>query len=149
MADIMEAIQDILRSQSILNSWHIGEVIPEGNTKDYIWLLRAGENISDDLSNLNDIDGINVDVECVSDSIDSCRLGTRQVKWILRGYTLHSKQFQDDFGITRTIHGFVVEDHDDNYIPRALENDDKVHIGALSVTVLYGGKCNQIGTGPE
>jgi hypothetical protein len=149
MADIMEAITAVLVDQSDLADWHIGEVIPEENTKDYVWLLRSGELLSDDLSNLADIDGITVDMEVVSNSIDACRLGTRIVKWTLRGYEQHSKQFDDDFGMTRTIHGFVVEDHDDNYIPRALENDDKVHIGALSVTVLYGGKCNQIGPGPE
>jgi len=153
MADIMETISTFLRSEmlgkAVENDWTVGEVIPEENVKPYVWLLRAGENLSDDLSNLVDIDGINIDVECVSDSIDICRLGTRQVKWILRGYVQHSETFDDDFGVERTIHGFIVEDHDDSYIPRALENDDKVHIGALSVTVLYGGKNTAIGPGPE
>jgi hypothetical protein len=149
MADIMETIQTYLRAQSVLSTWHIGEVIPEGTTKPYVYLIRSGENVSEDLGNLIDIDGITVDVECVANEIDACRLGTRQVKWLLRGYPQHSQTFDDDFGVERTIHGFMVEDHDDSYIPRALENDDKVHVGALSVTVLYGGSNEAIGPGPE
>lgn len=149
MADIMETIATYLRAQTVLADWKVGEVIPEETTDSYVWLLRSGENVSDDLGNLVDIDGINIDIECVSNLIDTCRLGTRQVKWLLRGYAQHSQTFDDDFGVERTLHGFIVDDHDDSYIPRALENDDKVHIGALSVNVLYGGKNIAIGPGPE
>jgi hypothetical protein len=149
MLDIMQAIRDFLVNQTELIGTHIGEVIPEGNRNDYVWLLRSGEILSDDLSNLIDIDGITIDIECVSNRINACRLLTRNVKWLLRGYGQHSVEFVDDFGMTRTLHGFIVEDHDDSYIPRALENDDQVHVGALNVTVLYGGKCAKVGPGPE
>jgi hypothetical protein len=147
----MEAIAALLRAGANMSTVHVGEVIPEGNTKNYVYMIRAGEQLAEDLNNLIDIDSISVDIECVSNDIDQCRTLTQRVKWLLRGYAQHSVDFLDDFGISRTIHGFMVEDHDDTYIPRALENDDQVHIGAMNVTVLYGGICsvvNKVGPGP-
>jgi hypothetical protein len=126
----------------------VSEDIPEGYEGNAIWMQRSGENVSDELSNTYDIDGITVDLEVISGDINQCRLISRQVKWWLRKYSLHSQQFEDDFGTTRTIHGFEVTDHDDTYIPKGLENFDKYHVGALSLTVLYGGPCNVVGPGP-
>ena len=149
MLDIMEAIRAYLLTLANLSGVHVGEVVPEGTGETYVWLNRSGETVTDELSNVYDIDGISVDVEIVSEDIDTCRLLTRAVKFWLRRYPLHSQSFQDDFGNTRTIHAFRVEDHDDNYIPKGLQDDSELHVGALSVEVMYSGVCSQaVGPGP-
>lgn len=148
MPDIMEAIQAYLKTASALTGIHVGEVVPEGTGETYVWLERAGEDVADELANLYAIDGISINVEVISSDINTCRLLTRQVKHWLRRYPLHSQTFQDDYGVTRTIHGFRVEDHDDNYIPKALQDDSQLDIGALDVSVLYGGTCAPLTTGP-
>jgi hypothetical protein len=147
--DIMEAIRAYLITDTDLEDVLVSEDIPEGYDGNAIFIERSGENVSDELSETYDIDSINVDMEVISGDINQCRLLTREVKYWLRKYTLHSQGFIDDFGSQRTIHGFEVEDHDDNYIPKGLENFDKYHIGALSVLVLYGGKCMTVGPGPN
>ena len=148
MPDIMEAIRQYVISDPALAGIHVGEVVPETTGEEYIWMSRSGENQTDELSNLADIDGITIDVEVVSEDINRCRLLTREVKFWLRRYTLHSQTFDDDFGLTRTLHGFSVEDHDDLYIPKSLQDDSELNVGALRVTVLYGGICQTVGPGP-
>lgn len=147
--DIMEAIRAYIITDTDLGDVLVSEDIPEGYDGNAIFLQRSGENVSDELSNTYDIDSINVDIEVISGDINQCRLLTRQVKWFLRKYALHTQLFFDDFGIKRSIHGFEVTDHDDTYIPKGLENFDKYHLGALSVLVLYGGKCLTVGPGPN
>lgn len=139
--DITEVIRTYLLTSPGLAGVHVGEFIPEGVGDSYVWLIRSGENPTDELSNHHDIDGITLDVECVSDDINRCRLIAREVKFWLRQYELHSVSFEDDYGNWRTLHGFMVDDHDDTYISAALQNDDSVHVGALNVSVLYGGIC--------
>ncbi len=148
MADIMEALKAYIDTDTDLGTILVSEDIPEGWDGNAIFLQRSGENVSDELSNTYDIDGITVDIEVISQDINQCRLLTREVKWWLRKYTLHSVSFQDDFGNTRTIHGFEVTDHDDTYIPKALQDFEKYHVGALSLTVLYSGLCQTVGPGP-
>lgn len=148
MADIMEAIRAYLITDPDLDEVLVSEDIPEGHDGNAVFIQRSGENVSDELSNTHDIDSIDIDCELISGDINQCRLLTRQVKYWLRQYPLHSQAFEDDYGNARTIHGFDVTDHDDLYIPKALENFDKYHVGALSVLVLYGGKCLTVGTGP-
>lgn len=148
MADIMEAIKAYLDTDPDLDEVLVSEDIPEGYEGNAVFIERSGENVSDELSNTYDIDGITVDVEVISGDINQCRLLTRQVKYWVRKYALHSQQFEDDFGNTRTIHGFEVTDHDDTYIPKGLQDFDKYHVGALSLTVLYGGLCQAVGPGP-
>jgi hypothetical protein len=139
--DITEVIRTYILTNTDLAGVHVGEYVPEGVTSNYVWLIRSGENPTDELNNYHDIDSITLDIECVSDDIDSCRNITKEVKFWLRQYELHSVSFEDDYGNWRTLHGFMVDDHDDTYISKALQNDDAYHVGALDVTVLYGGIC--------
>jgi hypothetical protein len=138
MPDIMEAIRAYIVADTDITV-HVGEVVPEGTGETYVYLQRSGEMVTDELCNLYSIDGITVDVECVSSDINVCRSLTTAVKKRLRGYPLHSQAFTDDYGVTRTIHGFRVEDHDDTYIPKGLQDDSQLDLGALDVMVMYGG----------
>jgi len=149
MPDIMESVRAYLLVLPNRSTITVGEVVPQGTGETYVWINRSGETVTDELSNVYDIDGITIDVEVVSDDIDECRLLTRELKFWLRKYTLHSQSFQDDFGNTRTIHAFRVDDHDDNYIPKGLQDDSELYVGALSVEVMYSGVCSQaVGPGP-
>jgi len=136
--DIMEAIRAYIVADTSITV-HVGEVVPEGTGETYVYLQRSGEMVTDELCNLYSIDGITLDVECVSSDINVCRSLTAAVKKRLRGYPLHSQSFTDDYGVSRTIHGFRVEDHDDSYIPKGLQDDSQLDLGALDVMVMYGG----------
>jgi hypothetical protein len=136
--DLIESIRSYLIADTTLADVQIGEVIPQGTNFPYVFLIKSGEQLGEELSNQTQIESVTVDVEVCSKYINQCRLLTAAVKKRIRTYTLHSISFTDDYDASRSIHGMMIEDHDDKYVPQALDSDDDVHIGALNLTVLFG-----------
>lgn len=138
MADLPEALIDYLQTSPDFGSLHIGEVIPQQVVYPYIWLMRSGEILSDELCHPPSIESVSFDIEVVSDDINEAREVTDQVKEFLRTAELHSIEFVNSDEDDQTVHGFLVEDHDDGYVPRNLDSDEQLHIGTLNLTAILG-----------
>lgn len=136
--DLPEKIIDYLGTSADFGSLHIGEVIPQQVVYPYIWIMRSGEVLTDELCHPPSIESVTFDIEVVSDDITEAREVTSQVKDFLRTSAIHSLQFENEAGDDQTIHAFLVEDHDDNYVPRNIDSDEQLHIGALNLTAVLG-----------
>lgn len=134
--DLAEAITARLREMEGVGGIHIGEHVPPTTPYPFIWLTQSGELIADDLCHPAHVEQVLFDVEIVSEDINETRLWTARVKKQLRTTALHSVTFENDDGNQQTVHGFDVDDHDNEYLP--VNDGENVHIGALNVTVLMG-----------
>lgn len=138
MSDITEAVTAYLKTSADLTNYHIGEDVPHEVDYPYVWLMRSGEILSEELCHPPSIEAVTIDVEIVSDDIDEARTVTADLKQFLAIAAIHSISYTNEAGDTQTIHAFTVEDHDDNYLPRNLDQDQRLHIGALNITILLG-----------
>ncbi len=138
MADLTEAIIDYIQTSADVGALHIGEVIPQGVAYPYIWLMRSGEVINDELCQPASVQAVTVDVEVVSDDIAEAREITSELKKHLRLYEIHEVEFVNDDGDDQTIHAIDVDDHDDNYIPKSVASDEELHVSAVQLTVQLG-----------
>ena len=138
MSDLMQSIRAYLKTSTNLTTVHVGEDVPEAVAFPFVWLQLSGESLIDELCHPSSIESFTVDIEVVSDDIDQARLVTKQVKQFLSVAEIHSVNYTNDAGETQTIHGFTVDDHDDNYLPRNLTNDERIHVGSLNLIALNG-----------
>lgn len=139
--DLPEAIKDWLEDKINDVTIHVGEDVPQYITGDFVWFMRSGETIDDQLTNPPAIISTTFDVEVVSKSIGACRLLTEQVKFFFRNSTDFELSYLDDTSgseQTKHIASFDVENHDDNYIPHLVELDAKIHIGSFLLTAYHG-----------
>ena len=51
---------------------------------------------------------------------------------------MHSLEFVNDYGNKQTIHGIIVEDHDDSYISKVPDSDERIFIAAIDVEAILG-----------
>ncbi len=68
------------------------------------------------------------DIECISDNLDEAADLAERIKTI-------GDQFSGTFGGT-TVQGIFVEDHDDDYQPRSISDDESNYVTALRVEVV-------------
>jgi hypothetical protein len=134
--DATEAIIDRIRSMPN-PPCHVGEVVPQGLARfPYVWIMKSGEEYSDDLCYPRHKDTVTYDIEIISDDIDQVRDLTSEIKDWLMNTSLHSLQFVNDAGNKQTIHGITVESHDDSYIAKVPDSDEKIFIAAIDVEAI-------------
>ena len=138
MADLLEAIIEHIKDSAPFDAIHVGEVVPQEVEVPYVWLMRSGDIFDDELCHPPQVIGVTVDVEVVSDDVDESRELTRDLKTLLRNTDLHEVEFTNDDADAQTIHAFHVEDHDDQYIPRNIDQDNQLHIGTFNLTISLG-----------
>ena len=118
---------------------HVGEVIPQGFVNyPYVFISKGGETYADELCHPPSLETISYDVEVISDDIDTARQLAASLKNWLRGTEIHSLSFTNDDGELQTIHGILVDDHDDSYIPKVPDSDERIFITAIDVEVILG-----------
>lgn len=136
--DITEAIIDRIRKMP-KPPCHVGEVIPQSITEyPYVFIMKNSEEYADDLNYPRVKDVVFYDVEVVGDEIDTVRSMSARIKDWLMATALHSLQFENDEGNKQTIHGVIVEDHDDAYITKAPDSDEKIFIAAIELEAILG-----------
>jgi hypothetical protein len=138
VADLLEAIIEHITDNAPFDEIHVGEVIPQEIEVPYVWLMRSGDVFDDELCHPPSVIAVTLDVEVVSDDIDEARELTRDLKTLLRNTELHEVQFTNDDGEAQTVHAFHVEDHDDTYLPRNIDQDERLHLGTFNLTVSLG-----------
>ena len=136
--DVTESI--IRRIRSMPNPpCHVGEVIPQSIVSyPYAFMMKRGEEYSDDLCYPRHKETISYDIEVISDDIDESRQMAADIKDWLMATELHSLQFTNDAGAKQTIHGVIVENHDDTYVPKLPDSDEKIFISAIDVEAVLG-----------
>jgi len=136
--DITEAIIDRIRKMPV-PPCHVGEVIPQSITEyPYVFIMKNSEEYSEDLCYPRHKDSVYYDVEVVGDEIDAVRSLSAKIKDWLMATGLHSLQFTNDEGNKQTVHGVIVEDHDDAYITKAPDSDEKLFIAAIELEAILG-----------
>jgi hypothetical protein len=138
MSDVTEAI--IKRIRSMPNPpCHVGEVIPQEVVEyPYVFIMKNSEEYADDLCYPRHKESIMYDIEVVSDDIDETRQYSSDVKNWLMNTEMHSLIFLNDDGLEQTIHGLLVEDHDDSYTVKYPDSDERLFIGAIDVEAVLG-----------
>lgn len=136
--DLLEKIIDHLSGTAGFESVHVGQVIPDHVNFPYVFLSRAGETAEETLDHELTPDVISIDCEVVSDSIPQQQSITNLVKTTLRAVTAHQLTFVNDAGANQTIHGFDVDNHDDDYVLKSVDSDERDFVGALDITVSLG-----------
>ena len=134
--ELTEAI--INRIREMHGIFHVGEVIPQNVGYPYIWLGKSGEEYREDLCYPPEIEFVRYDVEVVSLDIDEARIWSAELKKHLMSTELHSIQFINDTGLRQTVHGIIVDDHDDNYIPKSPDSEERAYIAAIDVQAILG-----------
>ena len=136
--DITEAVINRVRIMANPPS-HVGEVVPQGGDRfPYVFVMKSSEQYADDLCYPPTIESINFDVEVIGDDIDTIRDLTARTKSWLMATELHSLEFVNDVGNRQTIHGILVEDHDDTYLAKVPDSDEKIFIAAINVETILG-----------
>lgn len=137
--DITESIINRIRKMP-KPPCHVGEVIPQSITEyPYIFIMKNSEEYSDDLCYPRRYkDVVYYDIEVVGDEIDAVRDMSSRVKDWLMLTEMHSLKFINDEGNSQTIHGVLVEDHDDAYITKAPDSDEKIFIAAIELEAILG-----------
>lgn len=137
MADLTESIRTWLNTGINDATVHTGEDVPQQITGDFVWFMRSGETVDDNLNGPQDIISASIDVEIVSTNLDACRTLTEKVKYLFRSHGGFTITFTEN-SVTHRIAGFDVENHDDSYLPHLVELDEKLHIGSFNLTAFYG-----------
>ncbi len=118
---------------------HVGEVIPQGFVRyPYVFITKSGEVYAEELCHPPSKESISYDVEVISDDINAARSLAASVKHWLRNTPIQSLVFVNDDGNQQTIHGILVDDHDDSYIPKVPDSDERIYIAAIDVEVILG-----------
>ncbi len=138
MMDITESIISKIRQMPNPPN-HVGEVIPQSITEyPYVFIAKSGEEYADDLCSPRVKDSIQYDLEIISDDIDCTRDMSSSIKSWLMATELHEMRFVNDKGQDQTIHGVIVEDHDDTYVTRYPDSDEKIFIAAIDIEAILG-----------
>lgn len=136
--DVTEAIINRIRKMPSPPS-HVGEVVPQSITEfPYVFIMKRSEEYSDDLKYPRVKDNITYDLEVISDDIDEARGLSSEIKRWLMDTGLHELRFFNDDGLEQTIHGIIVEDHDDTYVNRYPDSDEKIFIAAIDIEAILG-----------
>lgn len=118
---------------------HVGEVIPQAIVKfPYIFIAKGSETWSEDLCWPPTLEEVGYDVEVIGTDINQIRTMSSALKAWLMTTPINSMRFTNAEGKDQAIHGIVVDDHTDDYVPRYQDSDEKVHIGSLSIQVITG-----------
>lgn len=136
--DLNVAIQERIRGTPGLTGCHVGEVVPHSGQFPYVFVSRGSEEYSEDLCFDPDVDIIRYDIEVVDGDLDRQRDITRAIKSHLKTTPLHSIEFINDDGERQTLHGIIVQDHGDNYVPRNPNSEERAHIAAIDVEAIMG-----------
>ena len=138
MMDITEAIIDRIRKMPSPPA-HVGEVIPQSIVEfPYVFIMKRGEEYADDLCYPRHKDTVTYDLEVISEDIDEARCLSSEIKRWLMDTGLHELRFYNDDGLEQTIHGITVEDHDDTYVNRFPDSDEKIFIAAIDIEAILG-----------
>jgi len=136
--DITEAIIARIRKMPSPPN-HVGEVIPQSIVEfPYAFIMKRGEGYSDDLCYPRHKEFITYDLEVISDDIDQARCLAADIKDWLMATPLHGLEFTNDSGNKQTVHGIIVEDHDDTYVTKSPDSDEKVFIAAVDIEAILG-----------
>lgn len=138
MADLSESIRSFLVTGLADSSIHVGEDVPQEIPDEFVWFMRSGDELDDELCHPPTVLSVRFDVECVSDDIDVTRSLTHSVKELFRNAALHSVTFVKTTGVNQRVHAFDVENHDDSYIPHNIQLDERLQIGTFQLTVHLG-----------
>jgi hypothetical protein len=118
---------------------HVGEVIPQDLTDyPYVFIMKNREAYEEGLCYPREKIAIRYDVEVVSDDINQARDLTARIKSWLMQTPLHGLHFQNDFGAKQTIQGIDVEDHDDSYMAKFPDSDERIFVAAIDVEAILG-----------
>ncbi len=118
---------------------HVGEVIPQSITEyPYVFIMKRGEEYSDDLCYPRVKETVTYDLEVISDDIDGARSLSAEIKKWLMDTDLHGLTFVNDEGKEQTIHAVTVDDHDDTYLTRFPDSDEKIFIAAIDIEAILG-----------
>lgn len=134
--EITEAI--IARIRELHGISHVGEVIPQNVAFPFVWIGKSGEEYREDLCYPAEIEYVRYDLEVVSTDIDEARKLAAEVKRHLMATPLHSILFINDSGERQTIHGIIVDDHDDNYIPKSPDSEERAYVAAIEAQAIIG-----------
>lgn len=110
--------------------------VNQGETFPRIWLERSsavrdfGVNIESD-----DLRYENFNVECVG-RVDVGDDGVKDALDVADAVKAAIDGYRGVMGFT-TIKGAFIEDHDDSYVPRAVDDLDGFYIAALEVQIIY------------
>jgi len=140
MATIGENIRTVLVADSTgVNALVSGRVhqnsVPESLTMPRVWYTRASSFEDMDNGGIGGLTDSSWDIECHAEDLDVALNLATAVKTLLNGKS-------GDFGSTADadqVQGIFVEDHDDDYLPKGLgENDDNhIHVAAISAQILH------------
>lgn len=131
MATIGENIRKVLLADSTgVNAIVSGRVhqnsIPETITMPRVWYTRASSVEEVDNDGVGGLTESSWDIECHAEDLDDALNLADNVKSLLNGT---KGSFGDD-----TVQGIFVEDHDDDYLPKGLGEDDDSHIHVASIS---------------
>ncbi len=118
---------------------HVGEVVPQGFVQfPYIFVAKGSEQWSDDIYHPPSLDQVGYDIEVIGLDINEIRSMTSKLKTWLMLTKLHELRFENSWGQQQTVQGIVVNDHNDDYVSRYQDSDEKIHIGSLDVQIITG-----------
>ena len=124
---LIEFLSDELAAAFPTATVHVGEVVPQNITSDYVWVSQAAE-IFDEGTLSEEVDKVSFNVEVVCANIVTCREWTAAIKTALRAEPSHSAAWNGNAEFV------TVSDASDDYVPVNLFDDDSHHVGVLSIT---------------
>ena len=136
MADIGQNIRTVLIADStgvnaIVNGRVHQNLVPETLVTPRIWYTRAGSLEEVDCAGIGGLIDSSWDMECHAEDLDVAQNTAQAIKDLLNGTF-------GTFG-TDTVAGIFVTDHDDDYLPKGIGEDDDahIHIAAISVQIMH------------
>jgi len=119
---------------------HVGEVIPQAVVSfPYVFVAKGSETWDDEeFCYPPSLLEVGYDVEVVGTDINQIRQMSANLKSWLMNTKIHELTFSNVHGQEQTVHGIVVNDHTDDYVPRYQDSDEKIHIGSLEIQVITG-----------
>lgn len=122
--------ENLIEYLSDLTDWHVGEVAPDDVGDSYVHLIQTGEQERDCMAIPAEIESVFYSIEIVGHDIEEVRELTEDIKEAFRSEDKFPVGFED------VVETFAIENHDDNYLPKAQIGEDRpIHIGALALTV--------------
>lgn len=100
--------------------------VPESIVHPRVWFTRAASFEEVDNDGNGGLTDSSWDIECHALTLDAAESVADAVKTLLNG---HRGAFGGD-----TVQGIFVEDHDDDYLPKGLGEDDNNHIHVASIS---------------
>ena len=131
MATIGENIRTVLLADSTgVNAIVDGRVhqnnVPESIPMPRVWYTRAASFEDVDNAGVGGLTDSSWDIECHAEDLGDALNLADKVKSLLNGT---KGSFGDD-----SVQGVFVEDHDDDYLPKGIGEDDDSHIHVASIS---------------